>query len=125
MAPARSAALAADTVFRAVADPVRRAILDRLRSGPLPVQAIAGAFPISRPAVSRHLRILRSANLLRQRRSGRQQLYELDPAPLFALDQWLERHRSALRGSLGRLKSHVEADIVRDEVRDDQRAGRS
>lgn len=125
MASGRPSAPTADTVFRAVADPVRRAILDRLRSGPLPVHAIAGAFPISRPAVSRHLRILRSAHLLRQQRSGRQQLYELDPVPLFSIDQWIDQHRSALRGSLKRLKSHVEADVVRQEVPNDHRASRS
>ncbi|MGH7628380.1 MAG: ArsR/SmtB family transcription factor [Gemmatimonadales bacterium] len=99
-----------DRVFRAVADPVRRRILDQLQARALPVHAIAARFPISRPAVSRHLRILRSARLVRQRRSGREQVYEIDPTPLTAIDGWLDRHRAALRAALHRLQAHVEAD---------------
>jgi DNA-binding transcriptional ArsR family regulator len=96
-------------VFRAVADPTRRAILDSLRRGERPVNDIAAAFPVSRPAISRHLRLLRHAKLVIERRDGRNRLYALDPRPLMRVDVWLDEYRSLLRQSLLRLKSHVEA----------------
>jgi DNA-binding transcriptional ArsR family regulator len=113
-----------DRVFRAVADPVRRAILDQLRAGPRPVHDIAREFPISRPAVSRHLRVLRAAHLLSEQRQGRERLYRYEPTPLIALDDWLERHRTSLRRALARLKTHVEKDPSGEEAPDD-RAHRS
>ena len=77
--------------FHAVADPTRRAILDRLRSGGAPVAELAAGFEISRPAVSKHLRVLREARLVRERRGGddgRQRVYELTAAPLRQVAQW-------------------------------------
>lgn len=124
--PGRSgyAGVGRDRVFRAVADPVRRAILDQLRAGPRPVHDIAREFPISRPAVSRHLRVLRAAHLLSEQRQGRERLYRYEPTPLIALDDWLERHRTSLRRALARLKTHVEKDPSGEEAPDD-RAHRS
>src|SRR6185503_20189927 len=58
-------------VFSAVADPTRRAILDRLRKGPSPVNELASGFRVSRPAISKHLRILRTARLVHEKRKGR------------------------------------------------------
>ena len=66
-------------VFRAIADPTRRAMLDRLRAGPAPVNALASDFRQSRPAISKHLRVLREARLVTEQRSGRQRVYELQP----------------------------------------------
>jgi DNA-binding transcriptional ArsR family regulator len=83
-----------DAVFRAVADPTRRSILHSLRAGGRNVAEISGAYPMSRPAVSRHLRILRAAGLVRRRRAGRHEIYELDPAPLKRLDEWLAEYRT-------------------------------
>jgi len=60
-----------DRAFNALADPTRRAVLDLLRHGRLPAGQIANAFPVSRPAVSKHLRMLRRARLVRERREGR------------------------------------------------------
>jgi len=97
-------------VFRAVSDPTRREILDRLRQGRLPVGEIARGFPVSRPAISRHLRILRRARLVAERRVGRERHYQLTPRPLRELDAWLESYRSELRASLRRLKRLVEED---------------
>jgi DNA-binding transcriptional ArsR family regulator len=99
---------AEETLFRAIADPTRRAILGRLRSGGLAAGELAGAFPVTRPAISRHLRVLRSARLVVERRQGRHRIYELDPRPLLALEQWLAGYRVQLRASLARLKAHVE-----------------
>lgn len=97
-------------VFRAVSDPTRREILDRLRGGRLPAGELARGFPVSRPAISRHLRILRGARLVVERRVGRERHYQLTPRPLRELDAWLESYRSELRASLGRLKRLVEED---------------
>lgn len=113
------AGVARDRVFRAVADPVRRAILDQLRAGPRPVHDIAREFPISRPAISRHLRVLRTARLLSEQRQGRERMYRYEPTPLIALDDWLERHRTSLRRALARLKTHVEANPSEKEAADD------
>ena len=80
-------------VFRAVADPTRRAILDMLLGGERTVGEIAERFAVSRPAVSKHLRVLRGARLIRARREGRQRLCALEPEPLRAIDAWLDGYR--------------------------------
>jgi DNA-binding transcriptional ArsR family regulator len=95
-------------VFHAVADPTRRALLDRLRSGSAPVRELATGFRMSRPAVSKHLRVLREARLVRERREGRQRIYQLDPAPLLEVAEWVQTYRAFWESSLMRLKSHLE-----------------
>ena len=100
---------ASTAVFRAVADPTRRAILDMLLGGERTVGEIADRFAVSRPAVSKHLRVLRSARLVRARREGRQRLCAIDVAPLRAIDAWLDAYRREWQGRLARLKRHVEA----------------
>jgi len=99
-----------ESAFRALADPTRRAILDRLCRGPQPVNVIARAFPVSRPAVSKHLRLLREARLVRERRDGRRRIYHLNPAPLRRVDDWMERHRRLWTRKLMNLKRYVEAE---------------
>jgi DNA-binding transcriptional ArsR family regulator len=99
----------ATDVFKAVADPTRRTLLDRLRDGGRPAGALAGEFSVSRPAISRQLRILRQARLVVERREGRRRIYELAPRPLDDIDAWLAEYRELLRGSLQRLKAHVDA----------------
>jgi DNA-binding transcriptional ArsR family regulator len=96
--------------FYAVADPTRRAILDRLRKGRAPVAALAAGFAMSRPAVSKHLRVLRDARLVRERAGddGRQRVYELTPAPLRQVVQWAAAYESFWPSHLDRLKRHVE-----------------
>jgi DNA-binding transcriptional ArsR family regulator len=94
--------------FRAIADPTRRAILDRLRAGPTPVNVIADEFAQSRPAISKHLRVLREAHLVSEQRSGRERLYELEPAALKQVLGWLEGYRAFWQVSLGNLKQRLE-----------------
>jgi DNA-binding transcriptional ArsR family regulator len=96
-------------VFHAVADATRRAILDQLRDGARPVNEIARAFPMSRPAISKHLRILHEAKLLTERREGRLNFYQLNPEPLRAMDRWLNEYRRFWSINLASLKRHVEA----------------
>lgn len=97
-------------VFRAIADPTRRAILDRLRAGPAPVNALADDFTQSRPAVSKHLRVLREARLVTEDRVGRARVYQLQPIALQQVAGWLEGYRSFWQINLDSLKRHVEAD---------------
>ena len=97
-----------EDVFRAIADPTRRAILDRLREGPAPVNELASHFEQSRPAISKHLRILREASLVSEERSGRERLYRIEPAPLRGVVKWMETYRSFWEVSLGNLKRHLE-----------------
>jgi DNA-binding transcriptional ArsR family regulator len=74
----------------ALADPTRRAVLERLRSGPQPVVEIARGLPVSRPAVSQHLRVLKEAGLVRERREGTRHFYSVDGEGLAALRAYFE-----------------------------------
>jgi|SRR5689334_2712855 len=97
-------------VFRAIADPTRRAMLDRLRAGPAPVNALAGDFRQTRPAISKHLRVLREARLVTEQRSGRQRLYELQPQQLQQVAGWIEGYRAFWLVNLGNLKRYLEEE---------------
>jgi DNA-binding transcriptional ArsR family regulator len=91
----------------AIADPIRRRVLELVRDEELPAGAIAANFPVSRPAVSRHLRVLREAGLVHERRSGRERLYRADPAPLGELRRWLDGYWA---GRLQALKELAEEE---------------
>jgi DNA-binding transcriptional ArsR family regulator len=101
-------ARAHQTVFHAIADPTRRRILDRLRTGALAAGDLAAGFRMSRPAVSKHLGVLRRARLVRERREGRQRIYQLSPGPLHEVAAWAEGYRMFWQQSLTRLKRHLE-----------------
>lgn len=104
--------------FVAVADPTRRALLDHLRHGEAAVSELAAGFGVSRPAVSRHLRILRDARLVRvvdARRGGtdgRQRVYEITPAPLREVGAWLDAYRAFWQRNLLSLKHHLDGPPV-------------
>lgn len=97
------------SAFSAIADPTRRAILDTLRRQERSAGDIAALFPVSRPAVSRHLRVLRKAGLVRERRVAQSRLYSLDPAPLKDVEKWLDHYRVFWTARLQDLKRVVEA----------------
>ena len=97
-------------VFRAVADPTRRAILDRLRAGPTPVNALAADFQQTRPAISKHLRVLREAALVSEQRVGRERVYQLHPRPLQQVAGWVEGYRAFWLDSLNNLKLYLERE---------------
>src|SRR6202790_1715281 len=105
---------AAEATFQALSDPTRRAVLDLLRRGSQPAGQIAEAFPVSRPAISKHLRLLRRAHLVREHREGRHRVYQLNPEPLRAVDSWIEQYRTFWVNSLSNLKSFVEAEYARE-----------
>src|SRR4051812_1883871 len=77
----------------ALADPTRRDLLALLAGGERAAGELAARFPVSRPAISRHLRVLREAGLVTSRTDGKRRLYALDPRPLRELDAWLEPYR--------------------------------
>ncbi len=79
------------TTLEALADPTRRRIFERLRNGPKPVGAIAAGLPVSRPAVSQHLKVLKDAHLVRDETVGARRIYRIDPRGLGPLRAWLDR----------------------------------
>ncbi|HEY7057203.1 MAG TPA: metalloregulator ArsR/SmtB family transcription factor [Vicinamibacterales bacterium] len=97
-----------DIVFRAIADPTRREILRLLRGGRRSVGDLAANFSQSRPAISKHLRLLRSAGLVVTHERGTIRLCELNAKPLRAVDTWLKDYEALWSESLRHLKRYVE-----------------
>ena len=97
-------------MFRAIADPTRREILSLLRGGRRTVGEIAGNFRTSRPAISKHLRVLRSAGLVVTRRDGTAGICDLKAKPLRVVDDWLRDYEALWAESLCNLKNYVEED---------------
>ena len=95
-------------VFRAVADSTRREILGLLADGDLPVLALAGSFRMTLPAVSQHLRVLREAGLVMERRSGRQRIYALQAEPLREIADWVGYYERFWKTNLRRLRQHLD-----------------
>jgi DNA-binding transcriptional ArsR family regulator len=91
----------------AIADPIRRRVLELVRDEELPAGTLAAQFDVSRPAVSRHLRVLREAGLIVERRDGRQRLYRANPEPLAELRRWLDDYWA---GRLGALRDLAEKE---------------
>jgi DNA-binding transcriptional ArsR family regulator len=112
------------SVFDAIADPTRRAILDALCNGERSAGDIAGLFPVSRPAISKHLRVLRGAKLVRERKVARSRIYALDPAPLSQVQQWLDHYRVFWGARLHDLRAYVESPEGRADVSRDARPGK-
>jgi DNA-binding transcriptional ArsR family regulator len=77
--------------MNALGDPTRRAIFDRLRRGPLPVGELARGLPVSRPAVSQHLRVLKQAGLVSERREGTRHVYRVEPNGVAGLRAYFDR----------------------------------
>jgi DNA-binding transcriptional ArsR family regulator len=97
-------------VFRAIADPTRREILGLLRDGRRSVGEIAANFRASRPAISKHLRVLRSVGLVVVRRDGTARICELNAKPLRAVDDWLRDYQAFWRNGLSNLKRYIEEE---------------
>ena len=97
-----------NAAFRAIADPTRREILNLLRRGAHTVGEIAVNFRTSRPAISKHLRLLRSAGLVVTRRDGTARVCRLNARPLRAVNTWLQEYEAFWRESLDGLKNYIE-----------------
>ena len=94
-------------IFTAISDPVRRDILAQLRTGEAPAGTLVKALGLPQPNVSKHLKTLREAGLVRIRADGPTRYYSIDPAPLAALDQWLDPYRRFWAGRLDALGDHL------------------
>jgi DNA-binding transcriptional ArsR family regulator len=78
-------------IFPALADPTRRTVFERLRNGGLSVGDVAKGLPVSRPAVSQHLKVLKDAGLVMDEADGTRRIYQIDPAGLGAMRAWLDQ----------------------------------
>ena len=96
-----------DRVFQALADPTRRAILERLSRGPVPVSELAQPFPMALPSFSQHLNVLENCELVSSRKSGRVRTYQLTPEPLRGARDWLETQRASWELCLDQLDSYL------------------
>ena len=95
-------------------DPTRRAIVDRLRGGPSPVGRLADGMPVSRPAVSQHLTVLKTAGLVSEHREGTRRIYRLEPAGIEELCRWAEA--LAVDARAGRAGIAVPAELPAGDV---------
>ena len=105
------AAARLDSTFAALADPTRRAILTRLAAGEAPVTELARPFAMSQPAISKHLKVLERAGLISRGRDAQRRPRKLEPKPLAAVTDWLERYRRMWEGNYQRL------DALLDELK--------
>jgi DNA-binding transcriptional ArsR family regulator len=96
------------TTFDVVAEPTRRRILDLLRERPRLVGELVELLRLSQPGVSKHLRVLRDARLVRVRQEAQRRWYEVDPRPLAEIDAWLEPYRATWAGRLDALERHLD-----------------
>jgi DNA-binding transcriptional ArsR family regulator len=94
-----------DTALATLADPTRRLLMERLRAGPQPVGALARGLPMSRPAVSQHLKVLKEARLVIDRAEGTRRVYQIDPHGLGEIRRWLDQFWDA---SLAAFRDEVE-----------------
>jgi len=111
-----SASPAKHDVFQAIADPTRRKLLELLSEQEMAVTAISSHFPISRTAVSKHLRILSEAGLVKEQKIGRETRYRMQPEPLRELQSWLAYYERFWENKLHALKRLVEDDASSDDT---------
>ena len=94
-------------IFQALADPTRRAVLERLSSGPAPMSELAQPFKMALPSFSQHLDVLENCGLVRSRKSGRVRTYQLAPKPLQAAEHWMVRQRTMWERRLDQLDTYL------------------
>ncbi|HLL23006.1 MAG TPA: metalloregulator ArsR/SmtB family transcription factor [Kofleriaceae bacterium] len=96
-------------VFHAIAHPARRAMLVMLKHGEQPASALAAPFDMSLPAISQHLKVLKEAELVVERREGRQRIYRLQPDGLHEVASWAREFESYFNARLDALAAHLDA----------------
>lgn len=110
--------MTAASVFSAIADPTRRAVLDLLARGPRKAGAIADAFPrLTQPAVSRHLKVLRDARLVDVEVRAQQRIYNLRPEGLAELYEWVAKYQAKWPETLDALERYMDAKTEGDPSR--------
>ena len=97
-------------VFEALADPTRRRIVELLAESERSAGELAGQFRVSRPAVSKHLRVLREAGVVDVRGDAQRRIYRLEPRALGEAEAWLARHRQFWEQRLAALQAHIEKE---------------
>ena len=102
--------LAHADVFRAVADPTRRRLLDLLEAGERTVSELVARFRISQPAVSKHLRVLREVGLVRRRQRGRERVYSLEAQPLREVADWIAHYERFWNEKLQSLGDYLDKE---------------
>lgn len=107
------------TIYEALTDPTRRQILDLLRQRPRLVGELVELLQMSQPGVSKHLRVLRDAQLVHVRQDAQRRWYELNPEPLAEIDAWLQPYRNLLEERFNRLESLLDK-LKEQEKQDDQ-----
>jgi len=103
-----------DRLFHALADPARRAIVERLSRGPAPVSELARPLPMSLPSVMQHLDVLKAAGLVRSQKVGRVRTCAIEPRALSQAEQWINARRSEWEARLDRLGAYLE-EMKREE----------
>ncbi|KQL48519.1 ArsR family transcriptional regulator [Brevibacillus choshinensis] len=103
-------------VFQAIADPTRRQLLHLLVEQEMSVTTISGHFPMSRTAVSKHLRVLSEAGLVKEQKVGRETRYRMQPEPLLELKDWLSYYERFWENKMQALKRFVEEDPSENNV---------
>lgn len=98
---------ALDPVFHALADPTRRAVLQRLSKGPASVSELAKPFQMALPSFLQHLRVLEAGGLVRSTKAGRVRTCEINPAPLTQAESWIAEHRAAWEQRLSNLGDYL------------------
>jgi DNA-binding transcriptional ArsR family regulator len=101
-------AVALDDVFKALADPTRRAVLEQLGRGPASMTELARPFDMALPSFAQHLQMLERAALVRSQKRGRVRTYRLSPRPLKAAERWLDRQRALWERRLDQLDAHLQ-----------------
>ena len=109
---------ALDRMFQALSDQSRRGMIVRLGEGPASVTELSEPFGVSQQAISKHLAYLERANLVQTRRDGRQQIRELNPAPIREVAEWAEEYRRYWRGAFSRLRDLLDRQTASRQRRE-------
>ena len=104
-----------DDVFYALADPTRRAVLERLSNGPAAVSELAHPFDMALPSFTQHLNVLEDCGLVRSHKTGRVRTYQIDPRPLKTAERWMVKHRAIWETRLDQLDSYL--NTMKDKQR--------
>ena len=104
--PNQTAAL--DNVFQALADPTRRAVLQRLAKGPASVSELAKPFKMALPSFLQHLKVLEDGGLIRSKKLGRVRTCEMQPKPLSRAEKWIAQRRALWEGRFDRMEAYIE-----------------
>jgi DNA-binding transcriptional ArsR family regulator len=111
-----------ETTWAALADPKRRALLELLRQRPYSVNELVDALAVSQPTTSKHLRVLRSAGLVRVERDAQRRIYAIEPAPFSELDEWLAPYRALWNDRLDALGRHLDTSKPRSRSKGARKA---